>query len=233
MNKNSNTYVILYSAIMVILVAVGLAFTSQVLKEKQTENVNKDTMAQILAALKLHPEDVPATYHAVIKEAFLVDKDGQIVPDSEGTDVKDKAFTKDLAEIGDGIAPVFVADVDGATKYILGLHGAGLWGPIWGYIALDDDASTVYGINLSHASETPGLGAEIASYDHFRKHFEGLEIYKDGNFKSIAVVKKSTKVEGQDRVDGISGGTITSHGVNDMLFNSLSIYRPYLDTLRK
>ena len=125
MNKNSNTYVILYSAIMVILVAVGLAFTSQALKDKQTENVNKDTMAQILAALKLYPEDVPATYHAVIKEAFLIDKDGQIVPDSEGTDVQDKAFTKDLAEIGDGTAPVFVADVDGATKYILGLHGAG------------------------------------------------------------------------------------------------------------
>lgn len=233
MNKNSNTYVILYSAIMVILVAVGLAFTSQVLKDKQTENVNKDTMAQILAALKLHPEDVPATYNAVIKEAYLVDANGEIVPGSEGTTVNDAAFTKDLSEITDGTAPVFVAEVDGATKYILGLHGAGLWGPIWGYVALDDDASTVYGINLAHASETPGLGAEIASYDHFRKHFEGLEVYKNGDFKSIAVVKKSAVVEGQDRVDGISGGTITSNGVNDMLFNSLSIYKPYLDNLRK
>lgn len=233
MNKNSNTYVILYSSIMVILVAVGLAFTSQALKDRQTENVNKDTMAQILAALKLYPEDVVGEYNEVIKEAFLVNDKGEVVPHSEGTSVTDVAFTKSLAEISEGTAPLFVAEVDGAKKYILGLYGAGLWGPIWGYIALNDDTSTIYGINLSHASETPGLGAEIASYDHFRKHFEGLEIYKDGEFKSVAVVKKSAKVEGQDRVDGISGGTITSNGVNDMLYNSLSIYRPYLDTLRK
>ncbi|MDO5017624.1 MAG: NADH:ubiquinone reductase (Na(+)-transporting) subunit C [Porphyromonas sp.] len=233
MNKNSNTYVILYSSIMVILVAVGLAFTSQVLKDKQTENVNKDTMAQILAALKIHPDDVPATYNSVIKEAFLVTPQGEVIEGSEGISVKDAAFTKPLSEINDGNAPVFVAEVDGQTKYILGLYGQGLWGPIWGYIALNDDANTVYGINLSHASETPGLGAEIANYDHFQKHFEGLEIYKDNEFKSIAVVKPSVKVENQDRVDGISGGTITSQGVNNMLFNSLSIYKTYLDTLRK
>lgn len=234
MNKNSNTYVILYSSIMVILVAVGLALTSQALKEKQTENVNIDTMAQILAALKLHPNDVPAEYNTVIKDAFVADSLGQIIEGSQGTGVDDAAFAMDLSEIGQNGAPLFIAEVDGETKYVVGLHGKGLWGPIWGYLALNDDASTIYSINLSHASETPGLGAEIANYENFGKQFEGLEIYKGEEFKSVAVVKKSAKVDDdKDRVDAISGGTITSNGVNNMLYESLSAYKPYLDTLRK
>lgn len=241
MKKNSNTYVILYSAIMVILVAVGLAFTSESLKDKQTKNVNSDTMRQILRSLRMNPslKESEVMFNDIITEAYLVNESGEIVPGSEGIGVKDKAFATSLSELkvkdgrpGTTEFPVFVANVDGEKKYILGMYGAGLWGPIWGYIALNDDANTVYGINLDHASETPGLGAEITT-DRFRKQFEGKKIYNEGELRSIAVVKPSAKISGQDRVDGISGGTLTSKGVNSMLSDALNLYKPYLETLRK
>lgn len=239
MKKSSNTYVILYSAIMVILVAVGLALTSQALKERQGRNVDLDTMRQILRSLSMEEDPTLETseglYNSLIKEAYLVDASGNIVAGSEGVGTTDPAFLAALElsklETMEGY-PVFVAEVDGQKKYILGMYGAGLWGPIWGYIALNDDANSVYGVNMDHASETPGLGAEIA-LPKFRERFEGKEIYKNGELKSIAVVKPSAVVEDMDRVDGISGGTLTSNGVNKMLLDAFKLYQPYLDNLRK
>lgn len=234
MNKNSNIYVILYASVMVILVAVGLAFTSQSLKERQTNNENIDQMRQILRSLRIDVEADQAmeTYNSVIKEAYLVDGSGQVVAGSEGTDVEDPAFLASLPNLMSATAyPVYVAEVDGASKYVLGMYGAGLWGPIWGYLAINDDADTVYGIDFSHASETPGLGAEIA-HEPFRKQFEGKHIYRDGSFKSIAVVKGGKADNSRDYVDGISGGTLTSHGVQNMLFESLSLYEPFLNNLK-
>ena len=136
---------------------------------------------------------------------------------------KDVAFTAAEAEE----FPVFVANVNGETKYIMALHGAGLWGPIWGYISVDADKNTVYGTDFSHASETPGLGAEITK-PAFSGQFAGKQLFKGNEFKSIAVVKKGKNAEGQDYVDGISGGTITSQGVSAMLYNSLNSYVQFL-----
>lgn len=241
MKKNSNIYVILYSAIMVILVAVGLAFTSESLKERQTKNENIDTMRQILRALRMDPsaKEAEEIYNKTITEAFVVNDQGEVVSGSEGTGVRDAAFATPIASlrVKNGEAdthqyPVFVANIDGEKKYILGMYGAGLWGPVWGYIALDADADTVYGINLDHASETPGLGAEITT-THFRDQFVGKKIFNEGELRSIAVVKPSAVITGQDRVDGISGGTLTSKGVNAMLSEALTLYQPYLETLRK
>ncbi|MDD7438816.1 MAG: NADH:ubiquinone reductase (Na(+)-transporting) subunit C [Bacteroidales bacterium] len=239
MKKNSNTYVILYSSVMVILVAVGLALTSQALKDRQSRNVDLDTMRQILRSLSMDVDPTldtsEALYSDLIKEAYLVDATGNIVAGSEGNSTTDPAFLAalDLAKLStmEGY-PVFVAEIDGQKKYILGMYGAGLWGPIWGYIALNEDANTVYGVNLDHASETPGLGADIA-LPKFRERFEGKEIYKNGMLKSIAVVKPNAVVEDMDRVDGISGGTLTSNGVNNMLLDAFKRYQPYLDNLRK
>ena len=124
--------------------------------------------------------------------------------------------------------PLYVAEVDGQTKYIITMRGAGLWGPIWGYIALNDDKNTVFGTYFSHASETPGLGAEIAT-PKFQKEFAGKHILNDArDFVSIAVMKPGQIAEGQDYVDGISGGTITSKGVEAMLLKSIGQYEAYL-----
>ncbi|MEG1544992.1 MAG: NADH:ubiquinone reductase (Na(+)-transporting) subunit C [Tannerellaceae bacterium] len=224
LNRDSNAYTIIYASVMVILVAVVLAFTSQSLKETQLKNEKIDKMMQILRSVKVPAttENAEAQYTELIKESYLVDAQGQKV---EGD-----AFTANVVEsfATHTNLPVFVASIDGQTKYILAMRGAGLWGPLWGYISFDDDKNTVYGADFSHQGETPGLGAEITQ-SFFSNEFVGKKIFNGaGDFKSIAIVKPGKSVEGQDYVDGISGGTITSQGVNKMIFTSLSDYVEFL-----
>ena len=121
---------------------------------------------------------------------------------------------------------MFVAEVDGETKYVFPVYGAGLWGAIWGYVALNSDKDTVYGVYFSHASETPGLGAEIAP-PQFQGEFPGKKTLENGEI-ALGVVKNG-KVEKPDyQVDGISGGTITSVGVDAMLKTCLNSYKNFL-----
>ena len=122
--------------------------------------------------------------------------------------------------------PVFVADVDGATKYILPIYGAGLWGPIWGYISLDDNKDTIYGTFFDHQGETPGLGAEITT-PAFNNQFQNKQIFSGNQLVGILVVKGGN-ASGANEVDAISGGTITSKGVETMIKNYLTYYEPFL-----
>jgi Na+-transporting NADH:ubiquinone oxidoreductase subunit C len=120
--------------------------------------------------------------------------------------------------------PVFEAQVDGDTKYIMPLYGSGLWGPIWGYVSLRSDMNTIFGAIFDHQGETPGLGAEIST-NAFQEQFKGKEIYtEDDKFVSVTVAKAGETVSVGDKVDGVSGGTITSKGLQDMLYNDLSRY---------
>ena len=148
MNTNSNSYTIIYASIMVVIVAFLLAFVSSSLKEKQYQNVEQDTKKQILAALNVYDvKDVNADYDKYVKEDDLMQADGSLVKN-------DAAFqTSYKGEIANGRLHVFVCDVDGQTKYVLPIYGAGLWGPIWGYIALNDDKDTVYGVYFSHQGD--------------------------------------------------------------------------------
>ena len=188
-NRDSNVYTVVYAAVMVVLVAVVLAFTSQSLRSFQKQNEDNDKRQQILRSINVNvsSSEAETKYNELIKEAFLVNENGEKVEgDAFATDVV-KAATEHQY-------PVFVANVDGQPKYIMALHGAGLWGPLWGYISVDSDKN----------------------------------IFMSGEFKSVAVVKPGKSVAGQDYVDGISGGTITSKGVDEMLFNSLSGYVKFL-----
>lgn len=221
MNTNSNSYTIIYASIMVVIVAFLLAFVSSSLKEKQYQNVELDTKKQILAALNIYDvKDADAEYNKYVKEDMLVQSDGALSPN-------DGAFqTSYKGEIANGRLHVFVCDVDGQTKYVLPVYGAGLWGPIWGYIALNEDKDTVYGVYFSHASETPGLGAEIST-SKFQDQFLGKHVLENG---TVALgVEKYGKVAKPDyQVDGISGGTITSKGVDAMIKDRLSMYNSFL-----
>ena len=222
LNTNGNAYTVIYATVMVVVVALLLAFTSQALSSTQKANEDNDKRQQILRAVNVTvpAAQAEAKYNELIKEAYLVDADGNRVDgDAFGDDVK-KQFAR-------GVFPVFVANVDGQTKYILAMRGAGLWVPLWGYLSVNDDCNTVFGADFSHESETPGLGAEIAKPD-FSKQFAGKELFKDGAFKSIAVVKHGSKADDRDYVDGISGGTITSNGVNAMLQTSIGHYAGFL-----
>ena len=208
--------------VIITIVSLLLSITSGSLKSFQEDNVRLDTKKQILNSLPGVElgEDAAATYAATIKEYNMLDAEGNVVKTLDPVadfDVK--------AE--EGQFPMYVAEIDGETKYILPMNGAGLWGAIWGYMALNDDRNTVFGVFFNHAGETPGLGAEIVT-EKFRNPFIGKELLKNGKFASIAIEKAGTKVEGRDQVDAISGGTITSKGVEAMLSSSLVNYENFL-----
>ena len=217
---------------MVIIVALGLAFTHQALNERQTANVNIDKMQQILRSLNIDASaaDAQQKYDELVKNAYLITPDGMKVEGSEGTTPDDPAFSTELGDESAAGLPVYEAEVDGSVKYIIPMDGAGLWGPIWGYLAVEADGSTIYGAECGHQGETPGLGAEIVT-PSFRQQFAGKELVKDGQFRSVAVVKPGQTAAGRDYVDGISGGTITSKGVDAMLLNSVGQYSNFLMNL--
>lgn len=227
MNTNSNTYTIVYASVMVIIVAFVLAFVSYSLTDIQTKNVELDKMKQILSSLNvdLKGQDAEALYKQYIKKDIIINSKGETTAEQGGFNIVEKVeLAKPLEQRQ---LTVYLAEVDGQTKYIIPLYGQGLWGPIWGYIALNDDKDSVYGTFFSHAGETPGLGAEIAT-EHFQEPFTGKHIMKDNQLASIAVVKPGKSASGQDYVDGISGGTITSAAVENMLKNILAQYTEFL-----
>ena len=206
---------------MVIIVAFLLAFVSSVLKPIQQKNVELDKKKQVLAALNIFEKDAEAAYATYVKADQLLATDGSVAAENGG-------FAVENAAVNAENLPLYVCEVEGETKYVLPLYGAGLWGPIWGYVALNADKETIYGVYFSHAGETPGLGAEITNREKFQVPFIGKKALNADNEVVISVVKNG-KVQNPDtEVDGISGGTITSQGVDAMLKSSIGLYKAFL-----
>ena len=222
MNTNSNSYTIIYASVMVVIVAFLLAFVNSSLRDLQGKNVELDTKKQILSALGIREvENAEAKFAEVVKEDMLVAEDGSLKP-YEGSFVT--GYEKAYKEKGE--AHIFVCEIDGQKKYVIPVYGTGLWGAIWGYVALNDDKDTVYGTYFSHASETPGLGAEIAT-EHFQNEFKDKNVL-DGDAIVLDVVKNGKVDKPEFQVDGISGGTITSVAVGQMLKNCMGNYTKFL-----
>lgn len=230
MDVNKNSYIFTFSAILVIVVGAALAFTAESLKPLQKENVKLEKMQNILASVKIEstPEEAQEKFDKFIIEEKLLDSKGNILSDSEvaafDVDVVKEYKTLDADKRH---YPLFVFEDGGERKYIVPLAGKGLWGPIWGYVAFDGDMNTIYGSTFDHKSETPGLGAEIKE-TWFQERFIGKTIFEGNDYVSVEVVKGGTDVEGNNHlVDGISGGTITSKGVGEMMERTLNVYVPY------
>lgn len=233
MNKQGNVYTIIYIVVLVLVVGAALAFTSISLRDRQQANADADKMRQILASVLVTPgpDEVIATYNSIVSASYVVNEQGEKV-EGDAFDVNVAEQSKRPAP--ERLLPVYVCTfADGDVKYVLPVYGAGLWGPIWGYVSVDADGSTIYGAYFAHQGETPGLGAEIEK-PAFSKQFEGKRLFKDSRFMPVAVVKAGQKPAGdEDYVDGISGGTITSKGVGAMLDNCLSPYTKFLSTLNR
>jgi Na+-transporting NADH:ubiquinone oxidoreductase subunit C len=231
MNKESNSYTLIYAIVTVVLVASLLAFASQLLRPLQERNEAVDKMRQILSSINIDADNSEAEqlFKQYVVSAYVLNSEGNIVEgDAFGTELASETG-KPLAERK---YPVFEALIDGNKKYILSIRGTGLWGPLWGFISLDDDKNTVYGAAFAHEGETPGLGAEIER-PAFGKEFIGKKFFNtEGTFTSIAIVKAGKTAKGQDYVDGISGGTITSQGVDAMLKSGIGAYEPFLKAKR-
>ena len=231
LDTNSDVYAIIYSAVVVVIVAFLLAGVSSLLSPKQQDNIRLDKKKQILASLnERNLDDAAAKYDELIEADYIVNAQGAVVAQEGGFEVKNEDVNADNL-------PLYVAKVNGATKYIIPMTGNGLWGGIWGYIALNDDCNTIYGVYFSHASETPGLGAEIASdkfQNRFTKDKDGTAIVKkvyDEAGKVALAVEKGKGVAGADyHIDAVSGATITCNGLQVMLETKLAPYYNYLQS---
>ena len=217
--------------VLVLLVGVGLSVVYQALRPKQEENIANDVKRQILASALIVPskgETIGELYSKHIKKSIVVNSKGQEVQ-GDAFDVNVSAEVKKPAD--ERLLPVFECETSAGLKYIVPVYGAGLWGPIWGYIAFDPNGNTIYGAYFAHQGETPGLGAEIEK-PQFQDQFQNKNIFApDGQFQSVKVVKKGQEPSTGAYVNAISGGTITSQGVSKMLENSLEPYTAYFKKL--
>lgn len=223
---NSNAYIILYSVVMVVLVAVLLSVASFSLQDRQNANILNEKQQQIVKALGEDP--LTAKYADVIAEAQILDAEGKAVEGKSEADVF--AALQDMkSTLASGQYPIFKAK-NGCV--VIPVYGAGLWDAIWGYVALEPDLNTVKGIVMDHKSETPGLGAEIASAPH-QALYVGKTIFDEGGqFVSISLKKGGANPDDPNyahEVDAITGGTKTSDGVTAMLHDCLVNYIPYIE----
>ncbi|WP_027449712.1 FMN-binding protein [Xylanibacter brevis] len=193
MNTNSNTYIIVYSTVLVLIVAFLLAFVSQSLKPQQDKNVALDQEKQILNSLNLRG-----------------------LSDDEAHATYEKIVTFDEAQ------NVYVCTLEnGDVKYVLPLKGQGMWGGISAFLSVDSDKNTIYGAYFNHESETAGLGAEIKDNPDWQAKFHGKKIFADESKETLALsVEKN--VNNETTVDAVTGATVTSTAVSKMLQEQLT-----------
>tara|TARA_R110000868_G_scaffold259361_16_gene517557 strand:- start:25396 stop:26115 length:720 start_codon:yes stop_codon:yes gene_type:complete len=225
MDVNKNSYTFMFASVMVVIVAALLSFAATTLKPAQDKNVEQEKMQNILSSIEIEAtrEEAAELYPNYVKEALVV-TDNQL---KNGVD----AFAVDMAKevrkpVMERQSPLYIAGKEGKTYFVIPLRGQGLWGPIWGYISLEQDLSTIYGAVFDHKGETPGLGAEIKT-EMFTSQFKGKQIL-DENGELIGIDVRKGDAEEYNEVDGISGGTITSDGVEAMISENLQAYIPFL-----
>ena len=224
MNTNSNTYTVIYSIILVVIVAAVLAFAAMFLKPTQDANVKKDTISQILKAATVEGEDILATYQDAIETAILVDMEGNKVDDLDIQDceVYGTADLKRQIAADQKALPVYIFK-NGIT--VVPCYGAGLWGPIWGYVGFEGDLKTIKAVCFGHKGETPGLGAKIADEPSFAEAFVGKQVGTGDILFEIA--KPANRQTENNGVDAISGATITSQALGKTLNQWFGFYQNY------
>ena len=246
MNTNNNIYTVIYTTVIVVVVAAVLAFVSQSLKGKQEANEKADTISQMLTAAqfgtkaefqKIGNTAVLEKYAGQISEAFTVSLDGQKLADLELDKVYSPSELKRQNynikggpnKTGDAELPVFVFK-NGIT--VVPVYGAGLWGPIWGYIAFEKDLKTIVGAYFDHESETAGLGAKIKDDPAFQAEFTGEQAdFTTSNVFDIVKGGSPKNPDGSEiidnKIDAITGATMTSNGLDAAIDTWLAAYAPY------
>jgi len=233
MKDFSNKYIMIFSVVMVVSVAILLSLTALLLQPRQSKNVEVEKKMNILSSINVvsTKTDAVSLYDKYIRDSYVINTDGKHLEGVDPFTVSLRAeHKKPLAE---QYLPVFIAVPEsGDTLHIFPLEGKGLWGPIWGYVSLKSDMSTIAGVTFDHKGETPGLGAEINTTE-FESQFVDKTLYRNGSFISIKVVKGGAQPGSMSEVDGISGGTITSKGLEAMVYDGIIKYEKYLSQNRK
>ena len=205
LDTNSNVYILGYASVLVVVVAFLLAFVSSSLKDIQDANVALDVKKQVMASMGVREfaddADAEAKYTAIVKEEKVVNAEKK--------------------------AKIFTCELDGKKLYVLSVKGQGLWGPIWGYVALDETKQNVFGAYFNHEGETAGLGAEIKDSKAWQDKFQGKKVFDaEGN---MALGVKKTVTNPASEVDAVTGATLTSDGVDQMLKESFKLYSEFFN----
>jgi len=228
MKEFSNRYIFIFSAIMVVVVATLLSLAATLLQPRQQLNLEIEKKKSMLESIGIPStrETTESLYNKYIKESFVLNSKGEVVPGVDAFNIDLKVELK--KPLDQQYLPVFNAVPDNGEKVtIIPVEGKGLWGPIWGYVSLKPDMNTIYGVTFDHKGETPGLGAEINT-PGFERMFLGKKLYDEDKFVSIGVIKGGAKPDDPHDVDAISGGTITSKGLEKMLLDCIVKYNSYL-----
>lgn len=244
MDKNSNKYTFFFAIAMVVVVAASLSFAATSLQPMQAENVRQEKMQDILKtfvgdSIVLDGEKVELT-RTVASEVYNDYVSQQLTLNHKGEEIKgEDAFKVNLARelkkpVEEQVFPLYVANYENETFYVVPLRGKGLWDAIWGYVALKEDINTIKGVTFDHKGETAGLGAEITT-DWFKNSFNNEEVFNDKGELVGVIVEKGYSKESKDdnKVSSISGATITGDGVTDMMQERLKRYLPYFETKKK
>ena len=195
---NSNRYIFLYATILIVIVAILLTVTAIWLQPFQDRNKKNEKRINILTAAgipNVNAKNAALLFEKHCTSEFLLDENGNPTEGDEGL-------------------PVFVID---RQTSVIPMQGNGLWGPIWGYLAIAADGKTVVGATFGHKSETPGLGGEITT-DKFQDQFAGKQIIDNGTLVPV-------------EFDAITGATKTSNGVKEMIDKTLEMYAPFFEKL--
>jgi Na+-transporting NADH:ubiquinone oxidoreductase subunit C len=238
--QRSNTYILVFTFIMTVVIGGILSFTSQVLAPAQKKSVELDTKQSILnAVMQLKKEDDALAIYGKRIKSMVVDIDGNRIENNRkgnpivAEDVNVLKNYKKEASIREYPVYEYMSETnpDEIEAYILPLYGAGLWNAIYGYVALEKDLNTIKGVSFGHVQETPGLGARIASAE-IQDRYRGKTIFDEqGNLVSITMLKgekKDPSLFGTHEVDGMSGSTLTAKGLNAMVKNYLGCYESFI-----
>lgn len=233
-NKESNGFIILFSTLLVLATAVTLVVIFGATNPAFKRNQELEKKQNILQAVgfDIDREAAAAEFDKSVKSAFAINPEGEVLSED-----LDEVFKIDLAkelrkkDVSTQMFPVYQIEKDGKGYYVVGMRGKGLWDAIWGYVAIESDYNTIFGAVFDHKSETPGLGAEI-NQKWFQDQFKGKKLMDvSGQFVSVSVIKKGAMPASEHNVDGVSGGTLTSNGLHDMLHMFLGAFAKYAATV--
>lgn len=234
MKTNSNSYTIVYSVILVLIVAFLLAFVFQALKPMQDANVQLDQQKQILFALNqdrnMTNEQAVQLWKKIIIADDVINADGKVTEAGKqgGVNAGFKLTSKDAKE---GKLALYRCKVNGEDKYVIPVYGNGLWGPVNGFIAINGDKQTVFGAYFNHESETAGLGAEIKDNASWQAKFKGKKLFSGADKQKIALAVEKKITDPSTQVDAVTGATLTSNGVTEMFQADKGGLQPYVKFL--
>ncbi|MCT4666084.1 MAG: NADH:ubiquinone reductase (Na(+)-transporting) subunit C [Flavobacteriales bacterium] len=225
-DKNSSTFTFVFAFVLVVVVGAILASLSMGLKDMQKKNQDDKKRMDILGAIGVEAsrENAETLYKEHVKEALVISGKDKATVEAFKVNIRKEYRDKDIKE-ADRNLPLYICEKEGEKFYVIPMIGKGLWGPVWGYMSIKSDKKTIFGVRFDHQGETPGLGAEIKT-PLFTKQYIGEKIDKP-----VIVVKTGLGAQNAYEVDAITGGTITSKGVEEMFNRTAEKYYQYFQSL--